>query len=77
MSVSQYPNATEKAVDEMMSLLDTIMPDPPPKKLEDDVMLAVFAYMCGAMEHIIRIPEVSKLDPKVLAQVKSILRSCT
>ena len=77
MSVSRYPNATGDAAEKLIELLLQFIPDPAPGTLEADVDLALSAYLCSAVEHVLNLPEVQRLDPATIAQAKTILRSCT
>lgn len=78
MSVSQFPNATIKKAEDIMDLCDMLIAQLDPA-LEPDLDLIMAAGVCAICEATINHPKLSlyhKLDPAILAQIKSDLDSC-
>lgn len=79
MSVSRFPNATMKNVEELGDLFNQLIPNPDPA-IVADCELAIAAYLCGAAEHVINMSKLAqyhKLDPVLVQKYKAILNSCT
>ncbi|OGZ05030.1 MAG: hypothetical protein A2845_02005 [Candidatus Lloydbacteria bacterium RIFCSPHIGHO2_01_FULL_49_22] len=78
MSVSQFPNATSAVMQQLIKLMEDLIPNPHPV-IDDDTEVIISAYMCAAIEQIInmqQLPLYHTLDPAIMSQIKSLLDSC-